>query len=105
MSTTSSAALLQCQQLLRAEALVVNLARRLDQILQMGAGEEVAEIDEFAVALVFDVDGAPAVLARGDGLAVKSEAIFAANDCEGNDRLEQIDLSVVFSGSSEEACV
>lgn len=40
--STSGAALLQCQQLLGAETLVVDLARGLDQILQMGAGKEVA---------------------------------------------------------------
>ena len=73
LATTTThlrAALLQCQQLLGAEGLVVDLRCRLDQVLEMGAGEEVAEVDEFAVALVFDVDGAPAVLAAADQLAV-----------------------------------
>jgi len=84
---TLSRTLLQRQQLLRAEALVVDLARGLDQVLQMGAGEEVAQVDELAVPLVLDVDGAPAVLARGDGLAVEGEAVFGADDCEGDDGL------------------
>lgn len=47
-------ALLECEQLLGAERLVVDLRRRFDQILQMSAGEEVAEVDEFAVVLIFD---------------------------------------------------
>ena len=41
---------------------VVDLAGGLDEVLEMGAGEEVAEIDEFAMPLVLDVDGTPAVL-------------------------------------------
>ena len=64
--SASRTALLQSQQLFRAEALVVDLAGRLDQVLELSAGEKVAEVDEFAVALVFYVDGAPAVLAGGD---------------------------------------
>lgn len=85
--STLSGTLLQRKQLLRAEALIVDLARRLDQVLEMGAGEEVAQVDEFAVSLVLDVDGAPAVLARGDGLAVEGEAVLGADDCEGDDGL------------------
>lgn len=52
-----SAALLESQQLLGAEGLVVDLRGRLDQVLQVGAGEEVAEVDEFAVVLVLDCLG------------------------------------------------
>ena len=47
-------ALLEGKQLLGAERLVVDLCGRLDQVLQVGAGEEVAEVDEFAVVLVLD---------------------------------------------------
>ena len=53
----------------------------------MRACEEVAEVDEFAVALVFDVDGAPAVLAAADGLAVDGDGGFGADDGEGDDGL------------------
>ena len=49
-------AFLERKQLLGAEGLVVDLRRRLDQVLQVGAGEEVAEVDEFAVVLVLDCD-------------------------------------------------
>jgi hypothetical protein len=45
----------------------VDLARGFDQVLEVGTGQEVAEVDEFAVALIFDVDGAPSVLACGNG--------------------------------------
>ena len=47
-------ALLEGKQLLGAERLVVDLCGRLDQVLQVGAGEEVTEVDEFAVVLVLD---------------------------------------------------
>lgn len=43
----------------------MDLACGLDEVLEMGAGKEIAEVDEFAVPLVLDVDGTPAVLAGG----------------------------------------
>jgi hypothetical protein len=57
-----SAALLQGEELLGAEGLVVDLGCRLDEVLEVSAGEEVAEVHEFAVILVFDIDNSPAVL-------------------------------------------
>lgn len=66
----ASAAFLEGEQLLASVALVVDLAGRLNQVLQMGAGEEIAEVDEFAVVLVLDIDGTPAVLAAAHLLAV-----------------------------------
>jgi hypothetical protein len=81
------AALLQSKQLLGAEGLVVDLAGGLDQVLQVGAGEEVAEVDELAVSLVLDVDHAPAVLATADLLAVDDDGLLTADDGEGDDLL------------------
>lgn len=52
--------------------LVVNLAGGLDQVLKVSTGEEVAEVDEFAVPLIFHVDGTPAVLTGGN-VATDSE--------------------------------
>lgn len=81
----------------------MDLAGGLDQVLEVGAGEEVTEVDEFAVPLVFDVDGAPAVLAGGDVAAVvwlvkelkkgysssnspvNVHGVLGANDSEWND--------------------
>ena len=65
----------------------MNLGRRLDEVLQVGAGEEVAQVDEFAVSLVFDVDGTPAVLAAADRLVVDCDGFFAADYGEGDDGL------------------
>jgi hypothetical protein len=47
----------------------VDLAGSLDQVLQMSASKEIAEVDEFTVSLVFDVDGSPSVLASRDRAA------------------------------------
>ena len=50
----NSRALLEGEQLLGTEGLVVDLRGGLDEVLEMGAGEEVTEVDEFAVGLVLD---------------------------------------------------
>lgn len=62
----------------------MNLAGSFDEILQMGAGQEVAEIDEFTVILVFNVDDTPTVLSTANLLAVDDNRLFAANNGEGN---------------------
>jgi hypothetical protein len=51
---SNSAAFLESQQLLSTEALVMDLRCCLDEILEVGTGEEVAEVDKFAVGLVLD---------------------------------------------------
>ena len=71
--SSSCAALLQCQKLLGTECLVVDLRCRLNQVLEMGAGQEVSEVDEFAVALVLDVDDSPSVLTSTDLLAANDD--------------------------------
>ena len=49
-----SRALLESKQLLGTEGLVVDLGSGLDEILEVGAEEEVTEVDELAVVLVLD---------------------------------------------------
>jgi hypothetical protein len=51
---TNGAAFLEGKQLLGSEALVMDLRRGFNQVLEVGAGQEVAEIDEFAMVLVLD---------------------------------------------------
>ena len=85
---TSSTALLEGEQLLGSEGFVVNLAGGFDQVLQVGLGQEVAEVDELAVVLVFDVDDAPLVLSTADGAAVDVDGLVAANDGKGNEILD-----------------
>lgn len=84
---TSSAALLQSQKLLGAEGLVVDLAGGLHEILQVGAGQEVAQVDELAVVLVLNVDHTPAVLTAADLLAIDDDGLLTADDREGDDVL------------------
>lgn len=82
-----SAAFLQGKQLLGTEGLVVDLAGSLDQILKVGAGQEVAQVDEFTVVLVLDVDDTPAVLAAANLLAIDNNGLFTADNRERNDVL------------------
>jgi hypothetical protein len=84
---SSCATLLECQQLLGAEGLVVDLRCGLNQILEVGAGEEVSEVDKFAVGLVLNVDDAPSVLAAADLLASNNDRLLRTNNCEWDDIL------------------
>lgn len=90
MSTAGSAALLQGHELFGAESLVVDLAGGFDKILKVGAGQEVAEVHEFAVVLVFDVDNTPAVLAAAYLLSVDDNVLLASDDGEGDNILESL---------------
>jgi len=63
------AALLKCKQLLGTESLIVDLRCGFDQVLEVGSGEEVSQVDELAVVLILDVDNSPSVLAATDLLA------------------------------------
>jgi len=51
-----------------------------DEILEMGTGEEVSEVDEFAVVFVFDVDYSPAVLTSSDLLASNDDGLFGTHN-------------------------
>lgn len=89
-TAASGAAFLQGQQLLSTEGLVVDLAGGLDQVLQVGAGQEVAQVNEFAVVLILDVDHTPAVLTTADLLAVDNNGLLATDDGERNDILVKL---------------
>lgn len=84
---TLRAALLQRQQLLRPERLVVDLTRRLDQVLQVRPRQEVSQVHKLAVVLVLDVDHTPAVLPAAHLLAVDDNVLFATDDGERDDVL------------------
>ena len=88
------AALLERQQLLGAERLVVDLRRRLDEVLEVRAEEEVAEVDEFAVVLILDVDNTPPVLAPADLLAIDNDGLLGADDSEGDQTLLRVSVSI-----------
>ena len=86
-TSTVSTTLLEGQQLLGAEGLVVDLRGSLDEILQVGSEEEVSEVDEFTVVLVFDIDDTPAVLATANLLAIDDDGLFGANNGKGDKTL------------------
>lgn len=81
------AALLQGQKLLGAEGLVVDLRRRLDEILQVRPQQEIPQVDELAVVLVLDVDDTPPVLAAADLLAVDDDGLLGADNSKGDEVL------------------
>ena len=68
----------------------MDLARCLDQVLQVGACEEVSQRDEFAVVLVLDVNHTPAVLPATDLPAIDNNILLAANYSEGNGVLRNV---------------
>lgn len=70
--TAPGTAILQSQKLLCTEGLVVDLASRFDEILEMSAGKEVSQIHELAVVLILNVNNTPAILAASDLLDRKS---------------------------------
>jgi len=74
----------------------VDLCGRLNQVLQMCAREEVAELHEFAVSFVLDVDDAPFVGAGADYFAVYGHCLFGADDCEGD---AVLDVSAVLNNA------
>lgn len=80
-------ALLQSKELLGTECLVVDLAGGFDEVLEVGASEEVSEIDKFTVVLVLHVDHAPPVLTAADLLAVDDDRSLAADNGKRNDIL------------------
>ena len=93
------------KQLLSTERFVVDLCRCLDQVLQVGAGKEVAEVYEFAVVLVLDydalaqlredkmgmllltVDNTPLVLATTDVLAINNNSPLGTDNGKGQELL------------------
>ena len=87
-ATTGGAALLQGQKLLGTEGLVVDLAGCLDQVLQVSAGKEVAQVNKLAVVLILDVDNTPAVLAAANLLAIHDDGLLTADNGERNDILD-----------------
>lgn len=69
----------------------MNLTGGFDEILKVGSCEKVAEIDKFAVLLVFDIDNAPAILAADHLLAINRNCFLTANDSKRNFVLRESD--------------
>jgi hypothetical protein len=82
-----TAALLQGKKLFGTEGFVVDLRRCLNEILEVGSEKEVAEIDEFAVILVLDVDDTPSVLAAPNLLAINNDGLLRSDNGEWDEIL------------------
>lgn len=97
----NSRALLEGKQLLGAEGLVVDLGGCLDEVLEVGACQEVTEVDKLAVVLVLNyeelvssvfhelragrtVDDTPLSRAAANILAVDNNSLLRTNNGEGN---------------------
>lgn len=51
----------------------MDLRGGFDQVLEMGAGEEVSEVNEFTVVLILNIDDTPSVLATANLLAANDD--------------------------------
>jgi hypothetical protein len=99
-------AFLEGEQLLGAEALVVDLRCGFNEVLEVGASEKVAKVDEFAMVLVLDyqmsacisasvrlditIDDAPAVLAAADLLACNDNRLLGTYNGKWNEILNPV---------------
>jgi len=68
----------------------VDLGCGLDEVLEMGAGEEVSEVDEFAVVLILNVNDSPLVLSSTNLLASYDDRLLRSDDCEWDDVLVKL---------------
>ena len=67
----------------------MNLAGGFDKVLEVRAGKEVSQIDEFAVILILHINHTPAVLAAANLLAVDNNCLLASDNGEWNDVLRE----------------
>lgn len=82
-----SATLLQCKKLLGTERLIVDLACCFDEILKMGASQEVPQIHKLAMVLILHINDAPSVLAATNLLTIDNNGFLTTDDSEWNDVL------------------
>lgn len=54
----------------------------------MRSGEEISEIDKFAVILILNIDDTPFVLAATNLLAINNDGLLASHNCKWDDVLD-----------------
>jgi len=64
----------------------MDLRRSFNQVLQVRPGQEVAQIDEFAMLLVFNIDDPPLILSPTDALPIDYDRAFGSDNCERDHR-------------------
>jgi hypothetical protein len=89
-SSTSRAGLLQSKELLASERLVVDLGGGFNEILEVGAEEEITQVDKLAVTFILDIDDTPAVLSAADWLSVNDDVALRSNDSEWDHRADGV---------------
>lgn len=65
----------------------MDLCGCLDEVLQVGASEEVAEVHEFAVAFVLDIHDTPAIGTTSDLTAIDCDVLLRSYNSEWDDAL------------------
>lgn len=65
----------------------MDLTSSFNQILQVGAGKEVSQVNELAVVFVLDVDDTPTVLPATDLFAIDNDIFLTADYSKRNDIL------------------
>lgn len=85
--TSRCTALLQSKKLLSTEGLVVDLACCLNEVLEMGASEEVSQVYKFTVILILHIDNTPAVLSAANLLTIDNYSSLTANHSKWNNVL------------------
>lgn len=100
VAAARSTAFLESQELLRAEGLVVDLARRFHQVLEVGASEEVSQRHEFAMVFVLHVNHTPAVLPAADLPAIDNNILFTADHSKRDDVLRDLEANKSISQKS-----
>lgn len=68
----------------------MDLACGFDEVLQMGPGQKVAQVDEFTVVLILDIDDTPSVLTATDLLAIDNNVLLATDNSEGDNALKRM---------------
>lgn len=62
----------------------MDLAGGLNQVLKMSSCKEIAQVDEFAVGFILNVDYTPAVLTAPNLLSVNDDRLFASDNGKWN---------------------
>lgn len=77
-----STVLLERHKLLGTEGLIVDLARRLNQILQVGTSQEVPQRYKLAMVLILDIDHPPAILPTSDRAPAYDDVVLGTDHGE-----------------------
>ena len=58
-------------------------------------GEEVSEVDKFAMGGILNIDNTPSVLSTTNGLSVNNDVSLRTDNCKRNDVLKLVSMNKV----------